>query len=238
MQETLPAHLDELPRIFKGRRQRSNTFRYSVDYPWRPSDLNIVHLQSAGEPSPGGLPHILPRSGVGSQIRLALAIAGLACTELQRGGATPSRGRSPWTERLRQLDSDASHVRVSAALGAVAIPGSLVVIAKVYRVLKQKRWFVHQRVATPRPRVRGWVSRASRSNERWAMDVTHIPCGQDGWAHLAAVIDCHDREVIGYEFALAESSEGGGASGGSGLSRSGSGRCGRWARRSCGVTTA
>jgi transposase InsO family protein len=34
------------------------------------------------------------------------------------------------------------------------------------------------------------------------MDVTHSPCGQDGWAHLAAVIDCHDREVIGYEFAL------------------------------------
>ena len=24
----------------------------------------------------------------------------------------------------------------------------------------------------------------------------------DGWGHLAAVIDCHDREVIGYEFAL------------------------------------
>ena len=34
------------------------------------------------------------------------------------------------------------------------------------------------------------------------MDVTHIPCGQDGWAHLAAVIDCHDREIVGYEFAL------------------------------------
>ncbi|MBI4001698.1 MAG: hypothetical protein HY348_07930 [Nitrospira defluvii] len=31
------------------------------------------------------------------------------------------------------------------------------------------------------------------------MDVTHIPCGQDGWAHLAAVIDCHDREVIGWQ---------------------------------------
>lgn len=72
----------------------------------------------------------------------------------------------------------------------------------VYRVLKQQGWFVHQRVVTPRPRVQGWVSRASRSNERWAMDVTHIPCGHDGWAHLAAVIDCHDREVIGYEFAL------------------------------------
>lgn len=32
------------------------------------------------------------------------------------------------------------------------------------------------------------------------MDVTDIPCGQDGWAHLAAVIDCHDHEMIGYEF--------------------------------------
>lgn len=34
------------------------------------------------------------------------------------------------------------------------------------------------------------------------MDVTHIDCGDDGWAHLAAVIDCHDREIIGYELAL------------------------------------
>ena len=41
-----------------------------------------------------------------------------------------------------------------------------------------------------------------RSNQRWAMDVTHIPCGQDGWGYLTAVIDYHDREIIGYEFAL------------------------------------
>lgn len=72
----------------------------------------------------------------------------------------------------------------------------------VYRVLNQKGWFVHQRVCTPRPRVQGWTSRVDRSNKRWAIDVTHILCDQDGWAHLAAVIDCHDREVIGYEFAL------------------------------------
>lgn len=72
----------------------------------------------------------------------------------------------------------------------------------VYRVLKLKRWFVHQRPWTPRPRARGWVSQAQQSNERWAMDVTHVPCGQDGWGHLTAVIDCHDRELIGYEFAL------------------------------------
>lgn len=72
----------------------------------------------------------------------------------------------------------------------------------VYRVLKIKGWFVHQRTVTPRPRVRGRRSKAERSNQRWAMDVTHIDCGRDGWAHLAALIDCHDREIIGYEFSL------------------------------------
>ena len=72
----------------------------------------------------------------------------------------------------------------------------------VYRLLKLNGWLVHQRLVTPRPQARGQRSRTSRSNERWAMDVTHIPCGQDGGAHLAAVIDCHDREVLGYEFAL------------------------------------
>ena len=71
----------------------------------------------------------------------------------------------------------------------------------VYRALRLKRWLVHQRTATPRPRVQSRRSRTTQSNHRWAMDVTHIPCGQDGWGHLTAVIDCHDREIIGYEFA-------------------------------------
>jgi putative transposase len=72
----------------------------------------------------------------------------------------------------------------------------------VYRVLRLKGWFVHQRTVTPRPRVQGLKSRAQRSNQRWAMDVTHVSCGADGWGHLTAVIDCHDREVTGFEFAL------------------------------------
>ena len=33
------------------------------------------------------------------------------------------------------------------------------------------------------------------------MDLTQVYCGADGWAHLAAVIDCHDREIVGDEFA-------------------------------------
>lgn len=73
---------------------------------------------------------------------------------------------------------------------------------KVYRILKLKGWLVRQRRVTPRPRVAKSRSRADKSNQRWAMDLTHIYCGADGWAHLAAVIDCHDREIVGYEFAL------------------------------------
>ena len=72
----------------------------------------------------------------------------------------------------------------------------------VYRLLQAKGWLVHQRVVTARPRVQGRKSQTEVSDTRWAMDVTHIDCGDDGWGHLAAVIDCHDREIIGYEFAL------------------------------------
>ena len=116
----------------------------------------------------------------------------------RRGAADP-----PWTALLRQWIQQHPTFGYRRLWVLLRFQAHLVVNRKaVYRVLQQKRWFVHQRAVTPRPRVRGWVSRTSRSNERWAMDVTHIPCGQDGWGHLAAVIDCHDRELIGYEFAL------------------------------------
>ena len=125
---------------------------------------------------------------------------------LHRSALTPGRCRHAdpsWLERLRywiQRHPTFGYRRLWALL---RFQDRIIVNRKaVYRVLKQHGWFVYQRVVTPRPRVQGWVSRASRSNERWALDVTHIPCGHDGWAHLAAVIDCHDREVIGYEFAL------------------------------------
>ncbi len=116
----------------------------------------------------------------------------------RRQGSDP-----PWTEQLRQLIQQHPTFGYRRLWVLLRFRDGIIVNRKaVYRIVKQKRWFVHQRPSTPRPRVRGWTSRASRSNERWAMDVTHIPCGHDGWAHLAAVIDCHDRELIGYEFAL------------------------------------
>jgi putative transposase len=73
---------------------------------------------------------------------------------------------------------------------------------RIYRLLKRKRWLVHQREVTPRPRVQASVSRTEASDRRWAMDLTHVSCGADGWAHLVGVIDCCDRELVGWEFAL------------------------------------
>lgn len=75
-------------------------------------------------------------------------------------------------------------------------------VKKVHRLVKRLGLQVKERVATPRPRVARSVSKTEKSNERWATDITHVYCGKDGWGHLAAVIDCGDREVIGFEFSL------------------------------------
>lgn len=73
---------------------------------------------------------------------------------------------------------------------------------KVQRIFQKNGWQVKKRDYKAKPRVEKRRSRASDSNIRWAMDLTHVNCGSDGWGHLTAVIDCHDRELIGYEFAL------------------------------------
>jgi len=137
--------------------------------------------------------------------RRSCRVLGVSRAGLHRSRGTPrrpARGDPSWIEPLRRLIQQHPTFGYRQLWALLRGQTARIVNKKaVYRVLKQNRWLVHQRAGTPRPRVRGWVSQASRSNERWAMDVTHIPCDQDGWAHLAAGIDCHDREVIGYEFA-------------------------------------
>ena len=105
-------------------------------------------------------------------------------------------------ERIRRVITENPTFGYRHVWAILKVRQGLVVNAKaVYRVFRIKGWFVHQRAVKPKPRVRGSRSVASRSNERWAMDLTHVHCGVDGWGHLAAVIDCHDREIVGFEFA-------------------------------------
>ena len=71
----------------------------------------------------------------------------------------------------------------------------------VYRVLSRKRWLVHQRQVTPRPRVQASRSRTAASNQRWALDVTHVE-----WAEDAALRDA-DRMKLAVKACLPELQE-------------------------------
>ncbi|MFH0777410.1 MAG: IS3 family transposase [Candidatus Eisenbacteria bacterium] len=116
----------------------------------------------------------------------------------------PARPLDPFlVERVRELIERHPTYGYRRLWAVLRYKDGLVVNKKaVYRILRTQGWFCHERRRTPRPRVQGRRSVASRSNERWAVDLTHICCGDDGWGHLAAVIDCHDREIVGYEFSL------------------------------------
>jgi putative transposase len=68
---------------------------------------------------------------------------------------------------------------------------------RVERLMRKHRWQVKARESTPRPRVSDSVSRTEVSDERWAIDMTSAYSQQDGGLGITAVIDCHDREIIG-----------------------------------------
>ena len=67
---------------------------------------------------------------------------------------------------------------------------------KVYRLMREQHWMIRDRETSPKPRVQTSRSRTERSNERWAMDISHVYCGTDGWGHLVAVIDCHCQATL------------------------------------------
>lgn len=58
--------------------------------------------------------------------------------------------------------------------------------------------WVRKRAAGMRPRIRAVPSVATAPNERWSTDLAHVWTGNDGWASLALVIDCHTRVLPGW----------------------------------------
>jgi len=69
---------------------------------------------------------------------------------------------------------------------------------RIHRIIKTNGWQIRQKPPGSRPRAKGLRSVASRLNERWAIDATHVFCGSDGWCHLTAIIDCCDRRIVGW----------------------------------------
>lgn len=68
----------------------------------------------------------------------------------------------------------------------------------IQRILQLKGWQVRKRPQDFRPRARSLPSVASRSDERWATDLTHVWCGKDQRGSLAVIIDCCTREILGW----------------------------------------
>ena len=69
----------------------------------------------------------------------------------------------------------------------------------VQRVFQLMGWQVRKRAIGHRPRIEALPSVATTPNERWATDLCRVWAGRDGWQTLALVIDCHTRELLGWQ---------------------------------------
>lgn len=69
----------------------------------------------------------------------------------------------------------------------------------VQRIFQLKGWQVRKRAIGHRPRIQALPSVALKPNERWSTDLCRVWGGHDGWLSLALVIDCHTRELLGWQ---------------------------------------
>lgn len=69
----------------------------------------------------------------------------------------------------------------------------------VQRIFQLRGWQVRKRSVGHRPRIEVLPSVAEAPDQRWATDLCRIWAGRDGWQTLALVIDCHTRELLGWQ---------------------------------------
>jgi putative transposase len=69
----------------------------------------------------------------------------------------------------------------------------------VQRIFQLKGWQVRKRAVGFRPRIEALPSVARRPDERWSTDLCRVWGGRDGWLSLALVMDCHTRELLGWQ---------------------------------------
>ena len=69
----------------------------------------------------------------------------------------------------------------------------------VQRIFQLKGWQVRKRAIGNRPRIEARPSVTTTPNERWATDLCRVGGGRDGWQTWALVIDCHTRELFGWQ---------------------------------------
>lgn len=69
----------------------------------------------------------------------------------------------------------------------------------VQRIFQLKGWQVRKRAVGFRPRIEALPSVATAPDQRWATDLCRVWGGRDGWLTLALVIDCHTRQLLGWQ---------------------------------------
>lgn len=83
---------------------------------------------------------------------------------------------------------------------------------RVYRIMKERNLCLPE-VTSKRKLFRGvpfsMKTKVDTSNTLWGIDMTYIWCGEDAWCYLHAVIDHHDKELLGYSFSRSCSALGG-----------------------------
>lgn len=78
---------------------------------------------------------------------------------------------------------------------------------KVQRIMQRNGWIVSKRPRGMRPRAQSKTSVAEAPNVRWATDMTHFFCADSGWCHVVAVIDCWNREIVGYRISRSQNAQ-------------------------------
>lgn len=69
----------------------------------------------------------------------------------------------------------------------------------VQRIFQLNRWQVRKRPTGMRPRIEALPSVAAAPDQRWSTDLCRIWGGRDGWLTLALVMDCHTRQLLGWQ---------------------------------------
>ena len=82
----------------------------------------------------------------------------------------------------------------------------------VQRVFQLMSWQVRECPVGFRPRIQALPSIAKAPDERWVTDLCRIRAGKDGWSHLALVIDCYARQLLGWHLSRSGRSKTAGAS--------------------------
>jgi len=115
-------------------------------------------------------------------------------TVYYRPRRSPPKVNSALAERIKALIEEEPSFGYRTVAGLLGMNKNT-----VQRIFQLKGWQVRKRAVGFRPRIEALPSVAKRPDERWSTDLCRVWGGRDGWLSLALVMDCHTRELLGWQ---------------------------------------